>query len=35
VVSWGWLIVTYVLGGWFGFVMAALCNAEKDNNKEN
>jgi hypothetical protein len=34
-VSWGWLIVTTVIGVWFGFVIAVLCNAAKNNNKEN
>ena len=35
-VSWGWLIVTFVLGGWFGFLIAALCHAATyNNNKEN
>jgi hypothetical protein len=33
-VSWGWLIVTFVVGGWFGFFIAALCNIAKKNNKE-
>lgn len=34
-VSWGWLIVAFIVGGWFGILVAALCNAAKDNNKEN
>ena len=34
-VSWGWLIVAFIVGGWFGFLVAALCNMSKDNDKEN
>lgn len=34
-VSWGWLIVTFIVGGWCGFFAVAICNAARDNNKEN
>lgn len=34
-VSWGWLIVAFMTGGWIGFFAAALCTVAKDNNKEN
>lgn len=34
-VSWGWLIVTFIVGGWVGFFTTALCNMSKDNDKEN
>lgn len=33
-VSWGWLIVAFIIGTWFGFGIAALCNAAKYDNKE-
>lgn len=33
-VSWGWLIVTFVVGGWFGAFTVALCNMAQDNRKE-
>lgn len=33
-VSWEWLVVTFMIGGWFGFLAAALCNAAKDDKKE-
>lgn len=33
-VPWGWLIFASVLGGSFGFVLAAICNAAKDDKKE-
>ena len=34
-VSWGWLIVTFIIGGLFGIFTMALCHAAKDNDKEN
>ncbi len=34
-VSWGWLIVTFMVGGFFGIFTTALCNVTKDNDKEN
>lgn len=34
-VSWGWLIITFIVGAWFGILIAALCNVAKDDNKEN
>ena len=34
-VSWAWLIVTFMVGGLLGILIAALCNIAKDNNKEN
>lgn len=34
-VSWEWLLATFVAGGWFGFLIAALCKMSNYNNKEN
>ena len=34
-VSWVWLIVAFIAGGWFGIFTAALFNVAKDNDKEN
>lgn len=33
-VSWAWLIVALMVGGCFGCVIASLCVAANDNNKE-
>jgi hypothetical protein len=34
-VSWGWLIVAFIFGGWCGVFTTALCYVAKNNNKEN
>ena len=33
-VPWGWLIATFVVGGCFGFFIAALCYISKDNKED-
>jgi hypothetical protein len=33
-VSWGWLIVAFMLGGWCGITIIALCSANQYKRKE-
>ena len=33
-VSWWLLIIAFIVGGWFGFSMAALFTAAKDNKED-